>query len=113
MCPFLCFFICWSTFVINTGPGGPYFVDFLEVPKMIQRILQYVRMSKLAILEKNPPPPPNKYINKPSKTKTLPKMFAVFGALLDPVLGPKREVREWNMAAFDLMAVRGGSRETN
>ena len=37
--------------VINTGSEGPDFVDFLEVPEIIQKVLQYVPESRLAILE--------------------------------------------------------------
>ena len=46
---FSCIF--WIIFVINTGSEDPYLVDVLEVPEIIQKVLEYVRESKLAILE--------------------------------------------------------------
>ena len=45
------FYIFKSILVINTGSEGPYLIDFLEVPETIQKVLQYVQESKLAILE--------------------------------------------------------------
>ena len=36
---------------MNTGSEGPDLVNLLEVPEIIQKTLQYVRKSKLAILE--------------------------------------------------------------
>ena len=40
-----------SILVINTGSEGPDLDDYLEVPEIIQKVLQYVRKSELAILE--------------------------------------------------------------
>ena len=43
------------------------------------------------------PPPPHKYITKPRKSKKSPNLFAVFWALLDPVMGtirPRRSSRK-------------------
>ena len=37
--------------VINKGSRDPYLVDVLEVPKMSNKILEYVRKPKLAIAE--------------------------------------------------------------
>ena len=49
-------FVGWSVLVINEGCKGPDLVDLFEVPKMFQKVLQYVRESKLAILEELKPP---------------------------------------------------------
>ena len=43
-------YICRHSSVINKGPEVPYLVTFVEVPK-IQKVLQYLRESKLAIWE--------------------------------------------------------------
>ena len=40
-----------SVFVINRGCKGPDVVDFLEISKMIQKALESIRKSQLAILE--------------------------------------------------------------
>ena len=40
-----------SILVINKGSGVHFLVDFLEVPKMIQKVVQYVREPKLTILK--------------------------------------------------------------
>ena len=37
--------------MINTGSAGPDLVDFLEVPEIIQKLLQSIRESELVILE--------------------------------------------------------------
>ena len=68
------FFISLTILVINTGSEGPDLVDFLEVPKMFQQLLQSIR-NKSQI---------NTLKNKEQPTK---KLFAVFRALLDPILG--------------------------
>ena len=49
MCGDFLYFL--NAFVINKGYGGPYFVDCLEVPTIIQKVLKYVRVPKLSILE--------------------------------------------------------------
>ena len=79
----------FNIFVLIKGPdGGPYLVAFLEVPKMIQKVLQYVQGPQLSILEQlNTSKKPNKYIGKPRKSKISTKNRAVFWALLDPILG--------------------------
>ena len=43
--------IVWTVFVINKGPGSRYLVTCLEVPKMFQKVLQYVRESTWSVLE--------------------------------------------------------------
>ena len=58
--------------VIKAGPEGPDLVTCLVVPKMFKKLLQYVRESKLAILEEFKPPKTNNYNeNKEKQTKTL------------------------------------------
>ena len=42
---------CWSVFVMNMGCKGPDLDDLLELPDMIQKVSEYVRGPKLAILE--------------------------------------------------------------
>ena len=37
--------------VINMGSEGPELVDLLEVPEMIQKVVNYDRETTLAILE--------------------------------------------------------------
>ena len=37
--------------VMNNGSEGPYLVNLLEVPKLIQKVLEYVRKPELAIWE--------------------------------------------------------------
>ena len=37
--------------MINKGSKGPDLVEFVEVPKMFQKVLEYVRNPELAILE--------------------------------------------------------------
>ena len=43
--------VSWSISVITKGYRDPDLVDFLEVPKMFQNILEYVCKPSLAILE--------------------------------------------------------------
>ena len=59
--------------VINTGFEGPDLVDFLEVPEIIQKVLQYVQESKLALII---------ILKKPKQTTTSPKRFPLIWALL-------------------------------
>ena len=37
-------YVCWSMFGIIQGARGPYLVTSLEVPKIFQKVLQYVRL---------------------------------------------------------------------
>ena len=56
--------------MINTGSEGPDLVDFLEVPEIIQEVLQYVRESRLAIFGMiRHPPKPQTYLNKKQQFK--------------------------------------------
>ena len=81
-------FFCFKIFVINTGSEGLDLVDFLKVPETTQKVLQYVRESKIATLEKlKPPKNPDNYINKPGKTNNSLTTCAAFWARSDPVFG--------------------------
>ena len=44
-------FYLWGISVINNWLRGRYLVTFLEVPEMFQKVLEYVRESRLAIWE--------------------------------------------------------------
>ena len=83
----------WNISVINKGPRGPYLITFLEVRKMIQKVLQClgVKINNFVIFRT--PPKPQTYFKTPRKnTKSL-KRVAIFWALLDPVLGcPYRQI---------------------
>ena len=66
-------------------------VTFLEVPTMIQQVLQYFRGRKLTIWNNALPPKKNKrkYNKQTRKNNTSPNCVAVFWALLGSVLfGP-------------------------
>ena len=81
--------ICWSISVLNKGSEDQYYVTFLEVPESIQKVLEYVREPKLAILELLKAPHIEQiYLkNKSIQNKSL-KKCSVFWARLKPVLGP-------------------------
>ena len=77
-----------STLVINTASEGPYLIVFLEIPAIIQQILQYVRELKLGILESLTLQKIIVILNNPEKTTNRLKQLPYFWALLDPVFGP-------------------------
>ena len=69
----------------NEGPGGPYLVTFLEVPKIIQKVLQYVwEPSHFGIIKPPQKTPTNTLGNSEKNNKSL-QTIAVFLALGDPV----------------------------
>ena len=63
--------------MINTGCKKPDLVNILEVPEVIQKVLEYVRESKLAII---------KQLKNLEQTKNrLRNSFAVFWAYFRPI----------------------------
>ena len=65
--------------MINTGSEGPDLLDFLEVPEIIQKVLQYVRKSKLANWEELVPAKKHHYIKKQRKQTHHLKWLPSFG----------------------------------
>ena len=105
-----CSCIAWSVFVFlfcdKEGGQIPYLVRILEVPKMIQNVLEYVQESKLAIWEWFKPPKTFKNIltSKEKQTnhlKLLPYFGPYFGAwsILAPqgIKGPSRTRKHQGM----------------
>ena len=70
----------WSISVISKGPGGPDSVVLLEMPKMIKKVLQYVREPKWAILELlKHPKTINELLNNQENQTQMLNSLAVFG----------------------------------
>ena len=82
--------IFWNVFVIDKRCKGPNLVNILEVSEMIQKVLEYVRGTTLAIFGLIKTRKKRNAFLKTKKTTTPPKMFAEFWALLDPRFGPQR-----------------------
>ena len=63
--------LCFYVFVINTGCAGPDLVNILEVPKIMQRVLESIRNHQLAILGiiKTPKLPYNIIKNQENKKR--------------------------------------------
>ena len=61
--------------VINRRATGPDFDQIVEVPEIIQKVLEYDRGPELAILELYQPQTPQKYNKTLGKNKNSLKLF--------------------------------------
>ena len=75
----------WFFEVLNTGSKGSYVVNILEVPKIIQKVLEYVRKPQLAIWEEfKLQKIPEHIIKKNRKSNKSVNFVCLTGALLEP-----------------------------